>query len=195
MKDPNHEVTPPAQPRPQNTDGFNAERIADAAKMTDDEILNFTKGVRITAVKKLTENGFVPSENGDKAMLMTILKDLDSQAINKKRLVIEEKGADNSSLIVAALLKQVDKKTAFRQLDDSNGQVVDVSSRVLPEDLPNPDVLPGEGEVNPPQLDYESFMAINGVDPANLGAAAANNPHPEAQDTGSDTDEGVDENY
>lgn len=195
MKDPNHEVTPPAQPRPQNLDTHNAERILDASKMTDDEILNFTKGVRITAVKKLTENGFVPSENGDKAMLITMLKDLDSQAINKKRLVIEEKGADNSSLIVAALLRQVDKKTAFRHVEGSGSDVVDVTTRVLPDELPNPDVLPGEGEVNPPQLDYEGFMRANGVDPANLGAAAANNPHPEAQDTGSDVDEGVEENY
>lgn len=164
--------------------------IVQGAKMTDDEVLNYTRGVRVTVVKELTRNGAVPSENGDKSLLMTALKDLDAQAINKKRLVIEEKGADNTSLIVAQLLKEVNRKTAFRQVEgDGTSPVIDVSAKVLPDHIEAPTILPGEGEVNPAQMDYESFMVANGVDPANLGAAAANNPHPEA-DTGDDVDDG-----
>lgn len=166
--------------------------IVQGGKMTDDEVLNYTRGVRVTVVKELTRNGAVPSENGDKSLLMTALKDLDAQAINKKRLVIEEKGADNSSLIVAHLLKEVNRKTAFKQVD-GNGPVIDVTTKVLPDHIEAPTILPGEGEVNPAQMDYESFMRANGVDPANLGAAAANNPHPEA-DTGNDVeDDGLDD--
>lgn len=165
------------------------EKIVQGGKMTDDEILSYTRGVRVTVVKELTASGAVPSESADKALLMTALKDLDQQAINKKRLVIEEKGADNSSLIVAHLLKEVNRKTAFKQVPGSSeSAVVDVAAKVLPDFIEAPKVLPGEGEVNPAQMDYESFMLANGVDPANLGAAAANNPHPEA-DTGEDVDD------
>jgi hypothetical protein len=165
------------------------QQIVQGGQMTDDEILSFTRGVRVAAVKELTRSGAVPAENGEKALLMTALKDLDSQAINKKRLVIEEKGADNSSLIVAHLLKEVNRKTAFKQVPGApGGPVIDVAAKVLPDTIDGPVILPGEGEVNPAQMDYESFMVANGVDPANLGAAAANNPHPEA-DTGDDVDD------
>lgn len=183
-------------PIPTNPYAGPEQEIEQNAKMTDDEILNYTKGVRVSIVKDLTRTGTVPADNANKALLMTALKDLDQQAINKKRLVIEEKGADNSSLIVATLLRQVDKKSVFRQVPGEAGsKVIDVTAMVLPDDIETPKALPGEGDVNPPQMDYESFMKANGKDPAALGAAAANTPHPEAEGAEVISPTEVDEDY
>ncbi len=159
-----------------------------ASEMGPDEVMAYTQNVRKHVVEQIVGGGKFPTEAADKSLLLSALKDMDAQEINKKRLVIEQKGADNDAAFVAGVLRHIDPKTAFRAAQPGEGQIVDAASRVLPASVPDPVVLPGEGDVNPGQMDYQSFMISQGSDPAELGKNDGGKPAASTNENGAEQD-------
>lgn len=126
--------------------------------MPEDEVLDYTQKVRRGVVKDLLKNGMVPGDNSDRTLLMNMLDGLDRQAVNLKRIKAEEKAATGMSE-ATALVAQLLKEAGRTRLD--TGDVVDAEVRVVPslgDDIPRPDLVPGEMEISPRQTNYEEFM-------------------------------------
>jgi hypothetical protein len=140
-----------------------------ATTMDSGNILDFTQNVRKGIIDSLISKSFVPEDKADKTMLLAALKDMDGQEINKKRLIIEQQGADSSAELVAGVLKRIDARTAFRGTGGPGESVVDVSTKVLPDFIAAPEILPGEGDVLPVQMDYATFMTLQGRSPDAVG--------------------------
>lgn len=159
----------------QNTGNPLIDQLPD---MDDDQVLRFTRGVRIRAVNEMIANPQLSQETSDRIFLKDMLSGLDSQAISKKRLLQDQKNNDNMAAVVAELLRTVDKNTAFRApLGTEN--VIDIPMREVPRDIPDIPALPGEMDVCPPQLDYASFVKSQGRDVDELGKDVR---HEEADD-------------
>lgn len=150
--------------------------------MSDDDVLAFTRGIRVKVVNSLMTGGAVSGENSDRILLTNMLAGLDSQAMNSKRLAQDQKNSDNAAVIVAELLRNIDKNSAFQVIPQA-GQIIDVEARVVPPSIADMPALPGEMDVNPPQLDYASFVRAQGKDVDQIGRDVK---HQEAEDAGDD---------
>lgn len=141
--------------------------------LSDDEVLAFTRGVRVTVASKLmatmVTQGGIGGDNSDRILLTNMLNGLDSQAINNKKIAADQKNSDNMAATVAELLRTVNRQTAFTI--PTNGSVTDVnvSECVVPSDIADIPALPGEMDVAPPQLDYASFVRSQGKDVDQIG--------------------------
>jgi hypothetical protein len=149
------------------------------AHMSDDDVLKYTRGIRVTVVKELMSENKAPVETGDRIMLTTLLKDLDSQAFSSKKLAFEEKKADSTAAVVAELLRSINKNTAFTVGSDINNSIVDITAQVVPSSILDVPALPGELEVSPPQMDYNTFVRSQGKDVDQIGRDVV---HPEKDD-------------
>lgn len=164
-----------------------AQEGAPLPPMNDDEVLAYTRGIRVKVVQTITSNPEskgMPVDNGQANLLVNMLNGLDSQAINNKRIAADQKNTDNMAATVAELLRTVNRNTAFT-VEQVPGQVVDVEARVLPPTIPDVVAMPGEMDVAPPQLDYTSFVRSQGKDVDTIGMGK---PHPEA---GEEEDDGT----
>lgn len=159
----------------------NAAQNGAPPNMTDDEVLYYTRGVRVKMVTSLMTPAspgapIGPQETGDRIFLTNMLNGLDSQAINLKKVAAEQKNADNTAAVVAELLRGINKNTAFTPLGNQS-DIIDVSMRVVPPSILDMPSLPGEMDVTPPQLDYATFVRSQGKDIDQIGKNAV---HPEA---------------
>lgn len=154
------------------------------SNMSDDEVLAYTRGVRIKVVQELMTPASpgapgIPQETGDRMFLTNMLNGLDSQAVNSKKIASEQRNADNTAAVVAELLRNLNRNTAFTPVGGSDPNTIDVDARVLPPSMPDVPALPGEMDVAPPQLDYASFVRSQGKDIDQLGKDVV---HPESQE-------------
>lgn len=148
-------------------------------QMTEDQVLAFTRGIRIQVASSLMAGGAVSGENSDRILLTNMLNGLDSQATNIKKIAADQKNADNAAVIVAELLRTINKQTMFQGVPGNTNQVIDVEARVVPNIIPDIPALPGEMEVSPPQMDYTTFVRSQGKDVDQIGK---NVVHDEAVD-------------
>lgn len=147
--------------------------IAPAAALSDDEVLAFTRGVRVKVVNVLMTPASpgapaIPQDTGERIFLTNMLNGLDSQAMGSKKLAADERNADNTAAVVAELLRTMNKNTAF-QGTPAPGQIIDVDAHVVPHSIGDMPALPGEMDVAPPQLDYASFVRSQGRDVDQIG--------------------------
>lgn len=154
-------------------------QLPDISSMTDDEVLAYTRGVRVKVVQSLVKTGEVSPDNSDRILLTNMLNGLDSQALNSKKISADQKNADNTAAVVAELLRTINKNTAFTPLGGNSDNIIDVSARVVPNSIPDIPALPGEMDVAPAQMDYATFVRSQGRDIDELGK---NHNHPEAAD-------------
>ena len=139
-------------------------------QMSDDEVLAYTRGIRIKVVQEVMASGKAPSETGDRILLSDMLKGLESQALSSKKIESDNKRADNAAVVVAEILRSIDKNTAFTNLAGGHGgEIIDVAAQVVPMSIPDIPALPGEMDVAPPQMDYATFVRSQGKDVDQLG--------------------------
>jgi hypothetical protein len=122
----------------------------------EDELLSLSCKIRFDIIKSLTSSG-IPQDPDNVKVLLSALKDMDSQAISRKRIKVEEKVSDNQEK-AASIIAHILSNTHSSQFIDSNVN----SSRaipILPSNIIDIEILPGETEVDAPQQDYDSFMA------------------------------------
>lgn len=132
--------------------------------MDDDRVLAYTQNVRKNIVNELTRSKAFPEDKGEQILLMQALDGMDRAAISNKRIKSDEKAQNSvagAAGIVAQLLSQMGGMVNMpKQLDDN---VVDVMPKMLTEEIPEPQLVPGEIEINAGQLDYNTFVSSMGV--------------------------------
>ena len=135
------------------------EPSIDAGSMTDDQILAFTQRIRVDQVNHIlkTKPGGVIECKEDREYLIKNIEGLDKVALVRKRIAADKEAATGVSQavgLISALLRQ--SKTTYNTTD-----VVDVSAPApkLSSDIPEPDLVPGETEINAGQLSYDEFVA------------------------------------
>jgi hypothetical protein len=126
--------------------------------LDDDQVLDYTQRMRRSIVAELTKSGVVPSGNADRNMLMNALDGLDRAAINNKRIKVDSAAVENDALAASIIAKLLNQVQMPKRNDDD---VIDIRGvdMSLPSSIPEPSLVPYETEVNPQQLDYDSFMS------------------------------------
>lgn len=149
------------------------------SQMSDDDILALTRGIRVKVINNLMPGPETPGDNSDRIMLTNMLEGLDRQAMGSKKLKQDQTNNNNTSAVVAEILRTIDKDRAFKLNPGSNTDVIDVNVKVVPSSINDIPALPGEMDVTPPQLDYASFVRSQGKDVDQLGKDVQ---HAEAND-------------
>ena len=104
----------------------------------------YTQRLRQNFVEDLTENGSIPIETADRALMLKALSDLDNQIFTQEKIDVQRKTNDNTAhsarLLEEALL-----------LAEQRDVVIPVKPKVLPTArtfdpsfLPEPSYIPGE---------------------------------------------------
>jgi hypothetical protein len=155
--------------------------------MNDDDVLAYTRGIRVKVIQKITSNTEtqgMPVDNGQANLLTNMLNGLDSQAMGNKRLAQEQRNNDNTAAVVAELLRSIDKNKAFQLAPGDDPDTVDVEARVVPREITDAQAMPGEMDVAPPQLDYASFVRSQGRDIDTIGKDVKHAEADEDEDDG-----------
>lgn len=160
------------------------EPPSDNGDLSDDDVLAFTRRFRVNVVHKLMPGADVPGDNSDRIMLNQMLEGLDRQAMGVKKLKQDQTAANNSAAVVAELLRAMDKNSAFRisPTDAQNGNIIEGDMRVVPSTISDIPALPGEMDVSPPQLDYNSFVRSQGRDVDQIGRDVKHNESEDEDD-------------
>jgi hypothetical protein len=122
---------------------------------TEEDILKFTQGIRLTAVKEILSDGKMPDEKDGQNFLAKMLDGMDKQAINVIRAKIEKSNGDNNAAAIEAVAAAL-KDKALTQIYTSTGIVGTVKS--LPELTEVFEALPGEFEVGASSQTCAEFM-------------------------------------
>lgn len=124
----------------------------------DDSIQAFVHHKRVQLVKEmLTPEGKMPQDPKDRVVMLAALKDMDSSALNRQRLAIENKQADAQGAthsLIAKLLTAMPNK-----MSRSDVEATPREAPKLGADFPTPELLEGETATTLPQQDYATFMS------------------------------------
>lgn len=142
-----------------------------SAAMSEDQVLAYTQGKRKFIVDEIMKDNKVPQDKGEATLLIQALDGLDRAALTQKRIKADEQaaaGMAGAAGLVAKLLTQAGSRKNIDVLD------VDAREVVVPElgnEVPAPSLVPGETEVAPKQMDYDSFTASfqNSSNPSSEG--------------------------
>lgn len=146
------------------------------AAMSDDQIVDFTQGVRKQLVDDMTERGTaMPKEKGDRIVLLAALADMDRTAVAKMKIGSKERqgAADREAALIAARLhSQYGSKSPFaiqRSSDDEDvidGEYAEIRAPELDTTaLPALEIKPGETDIGISTTNYEQFMGkMEGTD-------------------------------
>lgn len=125
---------------------------------SEDAILAFTHGLRLKVIDEMFgKEGKLPEDPTDRKTIVSVLKDMDAQALGRKRIRVEEKlnsNQEQAAGLIAAVLNATAGHSAFRISKSVVRQIP-----VLPDNIPNPILVNGETETIAASLDYESFVA------------------------------------
>jgi len=139
---------------------IDAQPVIDPASMTDDQILALTQSIRIKAIRHLTgkaiQTGGLPGDIEDRDALKHHLDGLEKVALSRKKIAVDQQtnaGMAAAAGMIAGVLRQTSQ---YYGTPVSNENVVPPT---LGDEIPDPDLVPGETEVDTPQLEYNSFVA------------------------------------
>ena len=126
----------------------------------EDDVLAFTHATRLDVLKQMFtgSNGQtkLPEDPADRKTIVSILKDMDGQALGRKRIKVEEKINSNQEQ-AAGLIAQVLNATAGHSAFRIQSRVPRAAP-VLPDDIPNPVLVDGETETSTSSMNYEDFV-------------------------------------
>jgi hypothetical protein len=126
----------------------------------EDQVLNYTQRKRqqiVTQMMGAKGEKLKDLERGDKMVLLQALDGMDRSALGKKRLKTDEKiGASQAA--AAALIAKVLTAPGINQAGMASG-ITRASVPVLPAEVPDPVLVPGEIATDAPQMDVDTFMA------------------------------------
>ena len=129
--------------------------------MTDDEVLNYVQQQRKNIVDVLTKDG-VPKDPEDVKVLLGALKDMSGQAIQKKRLKIDEKHNANQEEATQLISQMLDMVSQNSHGSHKHVHVIEHTARpipCLPDDFEKPVLVEGETSTTISTMDYDSFMS------------------------------------
>lgn len=125
------------------------------ADMTEDDVLLYTRSKRVQLANKLTERG-VPTEKEDASLLLQTLDGLDRSSLSRLKIKAEEK-ANTNNAHAAAIIAQVLSQIGSSKIYQVEGGVPRQVAPLLPNHIPDPEIVEGELETHPHQMDFDSF--------------------------------------
>lgn len=126
--------------------------------LNEDEMFSYTHTKRKQLVEHMLQNG-IPGELDDKKFLSMLLKDMDSQALGRMRIKIDEKTnatQEHAAALIAKVLGAVQNTSTHTHIEATYREIPR-----LPSDIPNPVLVDGEVSVVGKQLSYEEFVTID----------------------------------
>lgn len=138
----------------------------DPSTMTEDDVLAFTRSKRMALATELTKNG-VPTERETAGVLLQTLDGLDRSSLTRLKIKADEKANknnENAAAIIAQMLGQIGSSKIY--------QMEGVARREPPQlsdSIPAPEVVDGEMETNPGQMDFDTFTEKFGSAAPELG--------------------------
>lgn len=122
---------------------------------TEDEVLDYTQVQREKVINKLTANG-VPGDTKELLVMLSALDGMDRSALAKKKLKSDAGMADKFGIASAAITQLL---TGMRGEIAAQVPVTDRSEVKLPDNLPTPEIVPGELDSSSPNLTYSDIMS------------------------------------
>lgn len=122
----------------------------------EDSILAFTHSKRKVIVGELMKDNKLPVEPDDRKLLLGTLKDMDSAALGRKRIKVEEQ-ANNNQEQAASIIAQMFAAASGRR-PYQVAQPVERPVPMLGNEVPEPEVVDGEMDMVAAQGSVEEFM-------------------------------------
>ena len=122
--------------------------------MSEDQVLAYTRGKRMELANKLTENG-VPTDREVAGVLLQTLDGLDRSSLSRLKIKAEEQNNKNNTAaaaVIAEVLGRIGSSKIYQMEGVARREVP-----VLPSSIPDPEVVEGELETTPTQMDFDSF--------------------------------------
>jgi hypothetical protein len=124
--------------------------------MNEDQVLAYTQSKRRKIVDKLTDAGKIPDDKTEASLLISALDGMDRAALTQKRIKSDEKSAQGmagAASVIAKLLTQVGSNNKSNHISD------DITPPTIGKEVPDPQLVPGEAEFTPGQMDFDTFTA------------------------------------
>ena len=123
----------------------------------DDAALDYTLNARLRIARTILAQDITTNDPKNISNALKALDGVDKQVINKKRLVIEDKAANENAKtakLIADVLTGVGGARPYRA-----DAPIERSIPMLPDDIGMPQLVPGEMDIVTEQDSMESFMA------------------------------------
>lgn len=124
------------------------------------DVLAYTHHMRVEVLRQMMTgsdgNSKLPEDPADRKTIVTVLKDMDGQALGRMRIKVEQQANNNqeaAASLIAQLLNATAGHSAFKV-----GKPVARPAPVLPSDIPAPVLVEGETETQAMPLNYEEFV-------------------------------------
>jgi len=131
---------------------------------TDEHIFAYTHHQRKRIIKSITKRG-IPEDPEYQKVLLTTLKDMDTSALGRKRIKVDEK-LTSSQTQAASIISDILNKMQGVKLHVSNANA-NTPAPVLPAHIPDPVLVPGETSTSSKLQSVEVFLAENGGEDQN----------------------------
>lgn len=130
----------------------------------DADILALTHGLRLNMLGQMFgPNNKLPEDPAVQKTMVGLLKDMDSGALTRMRIKVEEKQNNNQEQaagLIAQLLNAAAGSSPFQIKTPINRQ-----APRLPDSVPDPVLVEGETGTSAVQMSYDTFVAAHGVPP------------------------------
>lgn len=130
-------------------------------EMNDDQILNYTQGIRRQFVEQQVVEGKFPADTKEQTVLLSALADMDRAAINRKRIGVSEKQAGADALAAQAIARLSRDFGAMSPFVKGDGDEFEGELDVPEPEvghLPPAEAVPGETDVGINDDTYDDFM-------------------------------------
>lgn len=124
--------------------------------MTEDQVLLYTRSKRMDMAQALTKSG-VPTDKELGGMLLQTLDGLDRSSLSRLKIKAEENANKNNgaaAAVIAQLLGTIGSSKLYQMEGFTRREMP-----ALPSSIPDPEIVEGELDTNPPQMDFDSFSS------------------------------------
>lgn len=133
--------------------------------LTDDQLLEHNQRLRKKIADTITKNG-VPEDGDSQYVLLTTLKDMDKQIIDKKRVAIDDKNANVANIVAEAVIKisnVFDNVDPFKRVSAAAPPVIEHDK------IPEYEPVNGEMDIGIVTETFDEFMTVHGKNSKKAG--------------------------
>ena len=136
--------------------------ISEVPELPDENAqMALTHHLRLTVLQSMFgTDSKLPEDPGDRKTIVSILKDIDAQALGRMRIKVEEKANTNqeeAAGIIAQILAATGGHSPFKLATPLNRE-----APMLPNDIPPPILVEGETSTVVSTTNFDEFMAKHG---------------------------------
>lgn len=142
-----------------------SEQTQVAEVVNDDQVLDYTQGIRRQLIGHLTKDGKMPADLKEQSMLLQTLDGMDRVALGRKRIKVEEKANNNQAAMAGLVAHMLTNVRRGRGLNADGtpiaaaGSAPARSAPVLSDSIPEPVLVPGETSAAPMRMSWEDFTS------------------------------------